>query len=1254
MIALVGITNAWARDFESGGLWYTVLDETQKTCKTREGTMTTAGAPSDTSFSGELKIPGKVSDGTAEYTVTEIGKYSFYGCSFRNRRIINGEIPASVKKIGESAFENCNIEYLMLPENGVEKIDKRAFYSNDRETAIKYAYLPQCVERQYKIDCLEDIVSVEYSRLIVAHYPWRCGDQDNDKRVNIIFGECEWDGVCLYSDTQYGRTLKFVSWVADGTLRVPETYTTVVGKYGGYENLSTILPRTIKYYDYGKLGVIGNMAAPAYYAYQAGTQIQTSGINGYGSIAYYSDKAEILDNCIYDDINWYSLFKDPYAGYEDNKLALIYYIPDKVMKSLIYTTNDQPQIFKIKDGTEIIISSFINTKNLKAVEIPASVRHILSSFGGIETLEECSLPAELTTVYNSFSSLPNLTDVRIPATIRYLHGFSNCGIKEIDFPDSICYLYAFDNYCGGKYETPRLERVTFGKNIKSISGFNFIAAETVEIPEGTSMIYNAFNNSPALKSITLPDGLEYVSSSFYGNASLGNITIPASVGTFLWVAGSEAYPKTMHFQSKKPPLNRIEDNPEPPAPTSEGTTCVVPDGSLEAYAEASAFHNMKLETESGLSPKRYSDGMFDYLLFADTKEAMVTGLASQPEAASIPNRIPVETESGAEFYPVTAIGEGAFEGKSGLQKIELSAALRHIGNRAFKDCSSLRDIKFPTVLERIGSCAFYNCGGLEEATFYNALDYVDVEAFSRCGSLKKVSFSDGPQKIGQAAFAYCSSLKEVQLPIRLHKINQGAFQSTGLERIDMCATLVDTIADGAFRICKSLKTVMLPKTLRKLGQSSFSLCTALEQAELPEGLRYIGSQSFMNTALKEVVIPASVEKLCLNAFMNCADIEYIKLCDSELPLIPVKEGSGSYNTNIFNNWTDLKVFEGCTPKRLYIGRPTGIYHSEIDETKEEGEDSWTDRLGAGSICDKSALESLIIGNLVTYISSSFSEIPTLTELKLGANLEFIEKYAFANIGITDLIIPSNVKEIRTSAFSGTDLKNISIGSGIERIGERVFDGADNLERINITALKSPVAYNNTFSWYGCSLYVTPGCRESYENNPNCWYRFNNFELIEADKVSINTESVEIEDGKPLQLSATITPANATLQTILWESSDPSICTVDNNGLVTFVGRQNSGAADVMEKAPAAKGSVEIRAYTLYADSPVATCKVNYTLSGIESVESDYEAEQVAIDTNMPYRIYTLDGCEMTNDVKNLPQGVYIEVQGGKSRKIIAR
>ena len=103
-------------DFEYEGIWYTVIDPEAKTCKTKEGRYdyenNTTVAGND--CQGNIVIPERVSDGYDYYTVTEIGRYSFSGCS----RLMAIEIPGSVTSIGNSTFENCtSLTSIELPAN---------------------------------------------------------------------------------------------------------------------------------------------------------------------------------------------------------------------------------------------------------------------------------------------------------------------------------------------------------------------------------------------------------------------------------------------------------------------------------------------------------------------------------------------------------------------------------------------------------------------------------------------------------------------------------------------------------------------------------------------------------------------------------------------------------------------------------------------------------------------------------------------------------------------------------------------------------------------------------------------------------------------------------------------------------------------------------------------------------------------------------------------------------------------------------
>ncbi len=53
-------------------------------------------------------------------------------------------------------------------------------------------------------------------------------------------------------------------------------------------------------------------------------------------------------------------------------------------------------------------------------------------------------------------------------------------------------------------------------------------------------------------------------------------------------------------------------------------------------------------------------------------------------------------------------------------------------------------------------------------------------------------------------------------------------------------------------------------------------------------------------------------------------------------------------------------------------------------------------------------------------------------------------------------------------------------------------------------------------------------------------------------VSLNTNSLSLEEGETKTLTATISPSNATNQNVSWESSDESVATVSNSGLVTAI------------------------------------------------------------------------------------------------------
>ena len=90
-----------ARDFEYEGLTYTVLDEDARTCETKASESWTSPG---NQVEGDLVLPSTVYDGEIEYSVTEISRGAFYGCS----GLISVKIPSSVSIISGGAFMDCS------------------------------------------------------------------------------------------------------------------------------------------------------------------------------------------------------------------------------------------------------------------------------------------------------------------------------------------------------------------------------------------------------------------------------------------------------------------------------------------------------------------------------------------------------------------------------------------------------------------------------------------------------------------------------------------------------------------------------------------------------------------------------------------------------------------------------------------------------------------------------------------------------------------------------------------------------------------------------------------------------------------------------------------------------------------------------------------------------------------------------------------------------------------------------------------
>ena len=92
---------------------------------------------------------------------------------------------------------------------------------------------------------------------------------------------------------------------------------------------------------------------------------------------------------------------------------------------------------------------------------------------------------------------------------------------------------------------------------------------------------------------------------------------------------------------------------------------------------------------------------------------------------------------------VTAIGDDAFAGCSGLTEVMFPNSVTNIGNSSFMGCSGLMELALPGSVVEIGTSAFRGCSGLTEVEIPHGVKAIGGGVFSDCSSLTKITVEPG-------------------------------------------------------------------------------------------------------------------------------------------------------------------------------------------------------------------------------------------------------------------------------------------------------------------------------------------------------------------------------------------------------------------------------------------------------------------------------------------------------------------------------
>ena len=130
-------------------------------------------------------------------------------------------------------------------------------------------------------------------------------------------------------------------------------------------------------------------------------------------------------------------------------------------------------------------------------------------------------------------------------------------------------------------------------------------------------------------------------------------------------------------------------------------------------------------------------------------------------------------------YSVTAIGDYAFIGCSGLTSVTIPNSITSIGRSAFSGCSGLTSISIPNSVTSIGADVFRSCSFVS-VTIPNSVTSIGSHAFIKCRNLTSVTIPNSVTSIDKYTFWGCSGLTSVKcLTVTPPSLDSSAFIGVG-------------------------------------------------------------------------------------------------------------------------------------------------------------------------------------------------------------------------------------------------------------------------------------------------------------------------------------------------------------------------------------------------------------------------------------------------------------------------------------------
>lgn len=406
-----------------------------------------------------------------------------------------------------------------------------------------------------------------------------------------------------------------------------------------------------------------------------------------------------------------------------------------------------------------------------------------------------------------------------------------------------------------------LATVTFaeGSHLKSIGVSAFSGTDSahpifkeIQIPDSVETIgTNAFHNCQDLESITLPASLETIESSAFSSCrKLSEIRLPASLKAIQsYVFDDCSSLETVFYDGSLARWSQIN--------TSNGFLGFS-HPSLVMNDYTAQFIPVKDENDPDPPPKTVT----------------ITKYTGTESTVILPSTI--------NSWPVTKIGEDAFQDNTTITSVTIPASVTEIGSNAFAGCTNLTSVHY--------------AGDWSNLTIQSGNPAVQDAANAPLFDFEFIPPDNTAVIVTN--YKYNGAAADVTIPSRYQgkpvtTIGHAAFFNSAVTSVTIPDS-VTSISDEAFINCPKLTNISIPNSVTYIGFSAFSSCTSLKSITLPSSLSFISGALFLGCSqLTTIHIPVSVTSIGNNAFADCPSLMTVTYPGSKTQWDDITKGRNS-------------------------------------------------------------------------------------------------------------------------------------------------------------------------------------------------------------------------------------------------------------------------------------------------------------------------------------------------------------------------